>query len=489
MKKLKCYLVLLALVAFMASCVDIQEPQGIQDVRSAKVDFLKAQTSLQLAEAKLTEAKAATELANAKLQEAYAKAQLLQNSADSSHNAQDKARFELELKVLQAQNQVNLLNIQSQVAAAQRVYQQALADLAMVKTVGIPQMYMNRLDQIKNELLNTLNQISNVENLIIDRNLRLNLWVSRDSLNYDYTLRTRITNKTKELLLAQNVLTTVTQLKTANQTELDRQKADVTAKRQALVTEGSSIETRINNLNVELADLNKQNANYSYQLNSKRDYTFTLAIPQKIRLAVYNQYAGSLLFKSDTTTVSHTNYLGTVLNWSQNIKNYATTQKAANPTVPEWDTFLIAATAVYDGFLAAQKQLMGAQNDLLITINHKNAELNSLSSNLSMINSYISSYDNILNSINNNLNGLDIQILNAQNSVTAIQADLAGANADLAAWLKGYTNNGWGDYYSVKDQYLRDITSYQNQLKDLKDRFDALTKQKDEMVKLINDYK
>ena len=73
MKNLKFLFAMFALVVFMASCVDIEDPKGIEEVRGAKVEFLKAQSALQLAEAKLTEAKAATELANAKLQEAYAK--------------------------------------------------------------------------------------------------------------------------------------------------------------------------------------------------------------------------------------------------------------------------------------------------------------------------------------------------------------------------------------------------------------------------------
>ena len=488
MKNLKFLFAMFALVVFMASCVEIDEPKGIEEVRGAKVEFLKAQAALQLAEAKLTEAKAATEQANAKLEEAYAKEIEIQNSANEAQNAFEKARLELELKKLQAQNQVEILNVQRQVAEAQQVYQEALAALAYAKAVDIPQMYMNNLENIKSQLFGVLSQISNVENNIIDRNLKLNLWIAKDSLTLDYNIRKKIADKTKALQLAKDVLATANQLKTANQSELDQQKTNITAKRQALVTERSTAEARINSLKVELVDLNKQNDNYSYQLNTKLDYTFTISVPQKIRKAVYAQFKASILFTADTTKASFTSNLSTVLNWTDQLKIYAENQKTANPTVTEWDTFLAAATSLYNGFVATQKQLIGAQNDLLITINHKSAEQTSLGNSLNTLNNYIQQYDVLLASISNNLNGLDGAIRNAQNNVNAEEEGLAGANADLAAWLKGFINDGSGSYSSVKDQYQREIVAFQNELKNLKDRFDALTKQKDALVKLINNY-
>ena len=269
---------------------------------------------------------------------------------------------------------------------------------------------------------------------------------------------------------------------------MDQQKTNVTAKRQALVTERSAVEAKINNLDIELTDLNKQSDNYSYQLNTKRDYTFTISVPQKIRKAVYAQFKASILFTADTTKASYTSNLSTVLSRTDQLKIYAENKKNANPTVTEWDTFLAAATSRYNGFVATQKQLIGAQKDLLITINHKSAEQASLGNSLNTLNNYIQQYDGLLTSISNNLNGLDDAIRDAQKRVNEEEEGLGGANADLAAWLKGFINNGSGSYYSVKDQYQREIVAFQNELKNLKDRFDALTKQKDALVKLINDY-
>lgn len=487
MKNLKFLFVMFALGVFMASCVDIEEPKGIEEVRGAKVEFLKAQAALQLAEAKLTEAKAATELANAKLQEAYAKEIEIQNSANETQNAFEKARLDLELQKLQVNNQLMIINVQRQTAEARIAYEQALAELKIAQTVGVPQMYMDKLDEVKNELSNIMSEINWVEGNIVSVNLSLNLWVARDSVNYDYNLRRSIAAKTKELQMAKDYLTLVTDLKNANQADRDNQKTAATAKIKELNIEKSATDTKIATLNAEVTNLINQNNNISFQLNDKVDYSTTVAVPSAIKDIVKSSSYGGLM-KSDLSAIVYVSSLNDVLNMLTNLKTYATDQKNANPTVAEWDTFIASITTEYDRLNGIRTNLQAEQTDLLITLAQKNAELATQNNYLNIVNNYISEYTMVVDALNNSMFSFDSQIEYAQNEVNNLQADLDGLNVNLKAWEKGYTADPWGNFENVKAEYQRQLAQMESNLNRLKDRFDALTKQKDELVKLINDY-
>lgn len=469
----------------MAGCVKIEEPTGIQDIRTAKLEFLKAQTSLQLAEAKLTEAKAATEQGNAKLKEANVKALEIQNQRDEAKNAQEKARLDLQMKELQVQNELTILNIQTQVASAQTAYQLALADLAIAKTVDVPQKFIAQLDNVKQQLDFAMKEFNSCESQILTLNLNLNLWVAHDSLNYDYILRSNLAGATKALKNAQDMLAAAEKLKTANATDMESIKANLVAKRQAVQAEKFGVDTKQKNLTVEVAELNAQNAKYSFELNTKSDYSLTIAIPEAIKSDLLRT---GFSVNSTGTQISYTSVLSNMVNLLNNLKRFATEKKAANTSVAEWGTFLNDVTAQYTTFDTKQRNLIATQGDLLITISHKNAENSTLQNQSSSLNGVFVAYTSLINSVGSDLNDLESLISNLKSDVDFRTAALSGFKADLTAWLNGYTFNG-GSYESKKQQLLASIADAQSRLSNSKAKFDALTVQKDALVKLINDYK
>lgn len=475
-----------ALGIFMASCVDIEEPKGIEEVRGAKVEFLKAQAALQLAEAKLTEAKAATEQANAKLQEAYAKGLEIQNSANEARNAFDKARLELELQQMQVNNQLMIINVQRQTAEARIAYEQALAELKIAQTVGIPQMYMEKLYEVKEELADIMSEISAVEGEIVMENLHLNLWVAKDSVNYDYALRKSIAAKTKELQVAKDYLALMTEVKNANQAERAAHKASITTKIKDLTLERNAVDTKIANLNAEITNLNNQSSGIGFQLNSKQDYSATVAVPDAIKDVVKGDYYNYM--KTDLVSVVSVGRLGNLLIFLSDLKTYANNKKAANPTVAEWDTFIASITAEYDRLNAVGTTLQNEQHDLLITIAQKNAELTTQEEYRDTIDGYIGFYTSALSNIDMIDYNFEGRVEDAQRNVNMHQSDLDGLNIDLKAWESGYSKDMGGNFENVKAEYQRQLASMESYLNRLHDRFNAVTKQKDELVKLINDY-
>lgn len=153
-----------------SSCLENIEPEGLNDLRGAKAELLRAQTALQEAQAAKVNAEAALLQAKAKVEEAIAakeaakvaiieaeallaqyqaEYQALVNEAFEAEKAFEleqkmaaaeaaKAAAELEAQKAAAQLELDLLNIQVQVADAQARYDQALKELAAAKATLSP---------------------------------------------------------------------------------------------------------------------------------------------------------------------------------------------------------------------------------------------------------------------------------------------------------------------------------------------------------------
>lgn len=153
-----------------SSCLESIEPEGLNDLRGAKADLLRAQTALVEAQAAQANAQAALLQAEAKIKEAIAaqeaakvaiieaeallaqyqaEYQALVNAAYEAEKAFEleqaiaaaeaaKAAAELEAQKAAAQLELDLLEIQTEVAIAQAAYDQALKDLAAARVTLSP---------------------------------------------------------------------------------------------------------------------------------------------------------------------------------------------------------------------------------------------------------------------------------------------------------------------------------------------------------------
>ena len=161
----------------LPGCIENLAPEGLEDLREAKVDLLKAQTALQTAQAAKLEAEAALLMSEAKINEALAKQaeakvkyeeamalkaeyeaeyQKLLNEAFAQEQADEHARRVAELEALMAENearladiereaqlaaaalQAELLEIQTRLVNAEAAYDQALKDLKASKVTLSP---------------------------------------------------------------------------------------------------------------------------------------------------------------------------------------------------------------------------------------------------------------------------------------------------------------------------------------------------------------
>jgi len=129
------------------SCIDNDEPAGIEELRGAKAELLRAkvaveqaQASLLMAQAEVQKAMAEKELAAAEINKAIAainqaKADSINVKTEQEREAlkQTIARNEMQLDSLQLKHQVIMTNLNKCLAETNYAYEMALAQIAVVK--------------------------------------------------------------------------------------------------------------------------------------------------------------------------------------------------------------------------------------------------------------------------------------------------------------------------------------------------------------------
>ena len=131
------------------SCIDNDEPAGIEELRGAKAELIRAKVAVEqanaaftLAQAEVEKAKAAKELAEAKIKEAVAKikeaeaeAQKIQNDADRADLEKKIAEYEMELEKAAAKHEAAMLEKQVALAKAKRSYDIAMKQIAIAEAL------------------------------------------------------------------------------------------------------------------------------------------------------------------------------------------------------------------------------------------------------------------------------------------------------------------------------------------------------------------
>ena len=129
------------------SCIDNDEPAGIEELRGAKAELIRAKVAVEaanatykLAEAEVQKAEAAIKNAQAELKKALAEEQELKNELLSIQN--EEARFDLEQKIAAAElaskeaqlkHEIAMTKLNEQLASAKRNYELFLAHLEIAK--------------------------------------------------------------------------------------------------------------------------------------------------------------------------------------------------------------------------------------------------------------------------------------------------------------------------------------------------------------------
>lgn len=142
-------LLLVGTTATFTGCIDNDEPAGIENLRGAKAELLRAKCAVEAAEAarlnavaEYQKALAAHEQANADFRKAEAEWQKLQNEWQSAQNDEEKARIEAQIAFYKQSmeqaaltHQAAMLRLQQGLAEANRNYELALKQIEIAEAL------------------------------------------------------------------------------------------------------------------------------------------------------------------------------------------------------------------------------------------------------------------------------------------------------------------------------------------------------------------
>ena len=144
--------IMIAAGSLFTSCIEQVEPAGIQDLRYAKAEYIRALKDLRAADAELQRAKAEVEKANARYRDAQTAHenaitdgqkllndyQKLLNEAKAKENEGEAAKIEamieqlkMDMEEAQKQHEINMVNLANNLAQAQEALRVALRDIAL----------------------------------------------------------------------------------------------------------------------------------------------------------------------------------------------------------------------------------------------------------------------------------------------------------------------------------------------------------------------
>ena len=115
--------------ATFTSCIDTTEPAGIENLRGAKADLLRAKILVEQAEAAIKQAQASYLQAQALYEQEVAAQAKINTEILAAKSEQDKLYWENEKKKLEEKFKKELLDLQTQTALAQAAYDKAIADI------------------------------------------------------------------------------------------------------------------------------------------------------------------------------------------------------------------------------------------------------------------------------------------------------------------------------------------------------------------------
>ena len=168
---------LMAGTGTFTSCIDTDEPAGIENLRGAKAELIRAKVAVETANAAYVNAEAALKLAEAKTEEANARYQAALAAKEEALAAQEAARteeekarialeiakYENEMKEIALTIQTSLAEKQQALAEAQFELQAALKQIEVAKKLGLSSLDEATIENLETEVKTAYEKVYGVE--------------------------------------------------------------------------------------------------------------------------------------------------------------------------------------------------------------------------------------------------------------------------------------------------------------------------------------
>ena len=286
------------------SCIDTDEPAGIEELRGAKAELIRAKVAVEQAEAARILAVAEVEKANAAIQAAIAKqeeakAKLEEAKAEAQEAATAEAKAYAEKMVAQYQNEMKeaaltheaeLVNLQKALAVANRQYELTLAQIEIAKQLFPFETYVE-LSKLQDDVEDAKGEVEDAVEALADAK------ADYDAAAVDYKYKGEIQKKRLENAVAkkEGLLAAAKEelAKWEGFLENDVETADWRAEVDSLEALVESLEKENSELELEKTKLENSDE-YKALLDSKDEAAKDAAVDSVYGYKYYDVYEGKL---------------------------------------------------------------------------------------------------------------------------------------------------------------------------------------------------
>ena len=263
--------------ATFTSCIDNEEPAGIEAMRTAKAEFYSAQAALKLAEVEYENAKTQLKLQEVEKEKYMNEALRLQNELLAAENENEKKKLALELAEAEKQHEIAMQVYETTLKEAEAAYQVALKnfDIAMA---NINSAYTAEYARILASITSNRAEYKKISADITDKELTLMQFAEEtlDTASVRGTMVRNVEKLTAELDLMKNELDL---LKTINN-------ADAEGQNKIIADLDKEIREKVEDFNADVAKYNKLSTDKTAATNAKNEKETALRGENKTKFEV-----------------------------------------------------------------------------------------------------------------------------------------------------------------------------------------------------------
>ncbi|MBM6962043.1 hypothetical protein H6A61_14505 [Bacteroides caecigallinarum] len=263
--------------ATFTSCIDNEEPAGIEAMRTAKAEFYSAQAALKLAEVEYENAKTQLKLQEVEKEKYMNEALRLQNELLAAENENEKKKLALELAEAEKQHEIAMQVYETTLKEAEAAYQVALKnfDIAMA---NINSAYTAEYARILASITSNRAEYKKISADITDKELTLMQFAEEtlDTASVRGKMDRNVKKLTAELDLMKNELDL---LKTINN-------ADAEGQNKIIADLDKEIREKVEDFNADVAKYNKLSTDKTAATTAKNEKATALREENKTKFEV-----------------------------------------------------------------------------------------------------------------------------------------------------------------------------------------------------------
>ena len=219
--------------ATFTSCIDTTEPAGIEELRGAKADFIRAKADYERALVALQNVKVDREKVKLELDKITLEVEQLKLEIEKLEHENDKRKVQLELEKMEKQYEKEILGLDKEIATAKKDLLEALNLLKLAELYDRDQKFGEKISGLRATISTLISQMTDEEDILKGLQISKMQFIAENKY-YGAGLELRKVTKEKSLEILKNLVINYKELKTTDKEDLNKQLANIKNQKEAL---------------------------------------------------------------------------------------------------------------------------------------------------------------------------------------------------------------------------------------------------------------